>query len=185
MQKRKQIRINSKEVYSQNNGFFITICTHNRKEFLSTIVPNPDILLDSNVELTQYGKIAQQEIISLTKTFENITLDAWVIMPNHIHAILVFYATPVSVFTKKETDLSNIIKRFKQETTRRFKGECGFAPTKQPPFWQKSFYDHVIGSEHDLQSIREYIQTNPAQWANDTLNPTSKPQDTLYCTPKL
>jgi putative transposase len=102
----------------------------------------------------------------LPQMFDNIILDQFVVMPNHIHGIIGFYWVPFSHFTKKATTLGNIIKRFKLETLWDAKKWWYENILKR----QKSFYDHVIRNQKDLERIQEYIINNPLQRELDILN---------------
>jgi len=162
---RKTNRLPYKILYRTGNWYFVTICIYARKNVLSAVGANPH---SPDVTLSNHGNIIKSEWNNLYDQFANIYLDEYVIMPNHFHGIICFEGTPYSLHSNKESDLSNIIKRFKQETVRRIKGECGFAPTDEwPQFWQKSFYDHIIRDEKDLDRIREYIINNPLNWKLD------------------
>jgi putative transposase len=119
--------------------------------------------------------------------FENIILDEYVIMPNHIHGVLTFLDTPYYRESKREASLSEVIRAFKAKSTKLIRdnkielvdavspvGRMNAAPTH---IWQDSFYDHVIRNEPDLQRIREYIFNNPLQWELDELNPVNRQED--------
>jgi putative transposase len=104
-------------------------------------------------------------------------------MPNHFHAIITFLDKPISKHTNKLVNLSQIISSFKSITQKYFRenvGESSVIPidvisggTETAPtqiyrkLWQKSFYDHIIRNEKDLDRIREYICNNPAKWELD------------------
>lgn len=183
---RKPNRLPFPKLYT-NNWYFITICTANRF-----------CIFGKGEDLTVMGEITRNQWLDLPNIFENIILDEFVVMPNHFHGIIGFYDQPISSFSNKPTTLSDIIAKFKslswynlkksfveeplrfQEQWRilmnneftDFKGWNGkHSATNFPTIWQKSFYDHVIRNNEDLQRIREYIQNNPLQWDLDELNP--------------
>jgi putative transposase len=194
---RKTNRLPHKPLYQGNNWYFITICTANRKCIFveenldSPYSPGGYVDGEINFSATGHGQlklsatdIVHQTWYSLREVFTNITLDEFVIMPNHIHGIIGFEGTPKSKFTDKPTDLSKIIKYFKSKSTIEIKklgqfGQLKLSATieKYETIWQKSFYDNVIRDEKDLQRVREYIQNNPLQWELDALNPINKNLD--------
>ncbi len=152
--------------YSQNGYYFVTICAHGRKEWLGK-VDKGEIILSS------YGAIAAIYWKEIPKHYSNVILDEWVIMPNHIHGIIVISSSAFvgteqcSVPTDaKSLSVSQIIKSFKDVTIKRVRSEFGdisFA-------WQRSFYEHVIRNEISLGRIREYIRNNPVLWDVDIEN---------------
>jgi hypothetical protein len=92
--------------------------------------------------------------------------------------VLGFDDIPISLFTKKPTTLSKVIKYFKSimtiEVKKHMHGETSFSATKfskNNVLWQKSFYDHIIHNEQDLARIRQYILDNPLEWELDSLHP--------------
>ena len=144
----------------------------------STIEKNT---LNPSVEIT---KLCVKSLINLTDIYENIILSDWVIMPNHVHFIIDFLDTPISKIIQKEKNLGDIIKSFKLHFQKSIVEATTVSPLLQVYFkqksfnyhkiWQKSFYDHVIRNEKDLDKIREYIYNNPEQWELDSLNPYNK-----------
>jgi len=131
------------------------------------------------IKLNQYGVIAYQYWKNIPKHFPNINLDEFVIMPNHVHGIVIINnVRPVPVgtglkpvpTTKSPHSLSEIIRGFKTFSSRRIN-------ETKPPInyhWQRSFYDHIIRNESSCAKIREYITNNPLRWdfdqnANDIL----------------
>lgn len=139
---------------------------------------------DDRFELNQYGKAIENSWFNLRNVFDDIFMDEYVIMPNHFHGIIGFGKHVRQTNTGKYADLGKVISRFKNDSRKAVisvyeneNGEAGsplridnFNPYK---FWQKSFYDHVIRNEQDLQRIREYIVYNPLNWHLDSLNPSN------------
>jgi REP element-mobilizing transposase RayT len=151
--------------------YYVTICIQNR-ECLFGEIKNGKIILN------ECGKIVQRYWQEIPNHYPNVKLDQWVIMPNHIHGIIVISDNKHPVRTEqcsvltgitnmikpiKSISLSQIIKSFKGVTTKqiqsRFPDIC-FA-------WQRSFYDHIIRYEITLNKIREYIANNTVRWAVD------------------
>ena len=193
---RKKNRLPNKILYESNHRYFITICTHNRKCILTnsvapdtvghynapirhnntTVAPNTVGHNDDTVRhddemhilpLTEIGKIIEKTRYQLPSMFWNIILDEFVTMPNHIHGIIWFDRTPYSLFTKKPTNLWNIIKRFKLETNNQTKKHAHLLWLV--PLRQKSFHDHIIRDQEELLRIQQYIIDNPLQRTQDSL----------------
>jgi putative transposase len=153
--------------YSQPGYYFITICIKDRAHILGS-VKNGKMLMN------QCGKIVQRCWRNLPKHYRCI-LDEFVVMPNHIHAII---EIPENVrknvavglkptATLKQHSISEIIRALKTFSAREINTIC---KTKNQPVWQKGFYDHIVRAEEDLYMIRIYIQTNPANWEKDRNN---------------
>jgi REP element-mobilizing transposase RayT len=147
--------------YSQNGAYFLTVCAKNREEIFSRIVPKNKF--ETNSILTQIGKTIENEIQILSKTYENIRVDSYVIMPNHLHLIL-FIESKISDCVNhqknKKPAISNIMNQFKRSVSLK----TGFS------VWQKSFHDHVIRDEMDYVLKANYVNDNPANWLEDELN---------------
>ena len=149
--KRKPTRIKEYD-YSTAGAYFVTVCTKDRKQILSSIVGG-DAHIAPCVRLTQYGKIVDKYI----KNEPQIT--HYVIMPNHIHMIIEIDGPMwASVPTKS---VISIVRSIKILTTK----EIGHS------IWQRSFHDHIIRNEKDYKEIAEYIENNPAKWAEDCFHP--------------
>ena len=153
--KRKPTRLKNYD-YSGDGAYFITICTHNRKKLFSNIVGQG--LAPAEIQLSKFGEIANTEILALENRYNNIKIDKYVIMPNHIHLI-------VSIFEKNGTNktplLGTVIAGFKRSVTL-------FAKSRGIDFmWQRSYYDHIIRNYKDGNNISEYIQTNVMRWEQD------------------
>ena len=146
--------------YTGNGAYFITICTQNRAEILSEIIVGRG-LAPAECKLSEYGKIAEQELLNLEKRYAGVKIDKYVIMPNHIHAIISINNDLTAGASPRPT-LSDIICTFKSITTRlcnkRHKGNKIF---------QTSFYDHIIRGQEDFKEIWEYIDGNPQKWRED------------------
>lgn len=144
--------------YRGNHRYFVTICTQDRKQLLSTITVGEG-LAPPNIKLSDYGKIAEEQLTALQKRYTGLTVENYVIMPNHIHAILRLENTGGA---SPSPTLHDIICAFKSLSARAVK-QIGF----KNKFWQRSYYDHVIRDENDYRSIWGYIDNNPARWAED------------------
>lgn len=154
--KRKPTRLQNYN-YSQNGYYFITICTHNRKNILSDIIVGEGFPLP---QLTEDGKILENILLSVNEKYNCINIDKYVIMPNHIHAIIII-ENPTAGASPCPT-LSNIVCAFKSMTTRK----CHLIKPNIK-IWQTSFHDHIIRGEDDYLKIWNYIDTNPQKWEED------------------
>ena len=152
---RKQIRLNEYD-YCQNGAYFLTICTDNRNCILSTV-------WGDSPKLTKIGQIAERELLKVESHYDNIKIDKYVIMPNHIHLIIIIKER-INPFPTKKYDISNVIGKYKAAVTRSV-GDAFMHPKKS--IWQRSFYDHVIRNKEDYLSIWNYIDTNPQKWQED------------------
>lgn len=145
--------------YSQNGAYFITICTQGRQEILGQIVG--DGVLDiPQMQLTAYGETANKHILAIAATYKNIAIDNYVIMPNHIHFILmVIHAKDGMSGTPSPTNalVPSVVSTFKRFTHK----DCGY------PVFQRSYHDHIIRNEKEYLKIWQYIDTNPSTWLND------------------
>ena len=144
--------------YSQSGAYFITICTQDRKKILSKIsvgTPLPGCPQEPCVELLWHGEVADKYIRQMDAFYEHLSVDQYVIMPDHIHMLLWINEMPsIGGQGSGRPTLMNIIHAFKQLTTK----------AAAIDLWQTSFYEHVVRNETDLREIRTYIQNNPTAW---------------------
>ena len=165
LQKRKLLRWRNFD-YSKSGAYFITICTHEKRNTLSQIV---GAIHESPVPiLTEYGKIAETFIKSVPDRF-GAMIDQYIIMPNHIHLIISIdneddtYADESS--RGKRSLLSNIIGFIKMNTSKEIRRRFG-----ETSVWQRGFYDHVIRNQEDYRAIEKYIRENPLCWQMGVMN---------------
>ena len=167
--KRKTPRLQNFD-YSSCGAYFITICTENRRCILSNIVGTgvPDCPC---VQLTKYGEIAEKYIKQLDAFYDHISIDSYVIMPNHIHIMLFIHSngqlneiqengqsrTPVP--TKANSVYSQFISTFKRFCNKEYGVNI----------WQSRSYDHVIRDRRDYDEHTKYIYENPIRWQYDKL----------------
>ena len=145
--------------YSTPGAYFITICTQNKIPFLSTIVGGG--ALDAPfVRLTRSGQTAQQYILSGNR-IPGITVDKFVIMPNHIHLILLVDKTASHGTSKAPSPTNTVIPHFVSTFKRFCHRDLGQV------IFQRSYHDHVIRDEKDYLKIWQYIDNNPARWQED------------------
>ena len=163
--------------YSSAGAYFLTVCTHNRKKLFSEIVTmaGDKILKPSDAEglinelyetkLTDFGKVAEEIIKSLSERFE-VEISDYVIMPNHIHMVVfvdeerAIRESPLQI----RSLISKIIGYFKMNVSK--------AIHKTHPdlvVWQRDYYDRVIRDDEEYIGIAEYIFANPGKWSEDKL----------------
>ena len=149
--------------YNSGGAYFITICTQNKRRILSSIVGGDVPDAPKNVHLLPFGKIADKYINQFNEFYEDITMDKYVIMPNHIHMILFVRkdgasrTSPPTV--KQHAAVSQFISTLKRFCNKEF-GEN---------VWQRGFYDHIIRGREDYEEISKYIYENPIRWYFDEL----------------
>jgi REP element-mobilizing transposase RayT len=174
---RRSIRLKEHD-YSKPAGFFITICTHNRESLFGQIV-------NGEIKLSEIGRIAKNYWEEIPSHFTNAVLDKYVIMPNHIHGIILILDSVDSVGARhasplqspqtprgaKPKSLGAIVGSFKSTTTKHINQ---IRKTPGIPLWQRNYYEHIIRNENELNKIREYIRNNPIKWEIDYDNPTRK-----------
>ncbi|NHC33239.1 transposase [Scytonema millei] len=168
---RQSIRLRGYD-YSQAGAYFITICTHHRECLFGEVV-------DRQMHF-KVGCIVAEEWLRSSKIRSGIELDEWVIMPNHIHAIVVFKSSvgipdPVGAHScaplhRKPRSLPSLIAGFKSATTKRINE---IRQTPKIPVWQRNFYEQIIRNEGSLSKIQQYIINNPSNWLHDTENLTN------------
>ena len=151
VQRRKQNRLPEYD-YSQNGAYFLTICTHKRKPFLSKISKEEEFPI-----LTKEGQIVENVILSVPEKYPAIAIDRYILMPDHIHLL---------VRVEKGTGnpsptVGKAVAWLKYNATKQINCVHGIIGQKR---FQRSFYDHVIRSEEDYDSIWMYIDNNPLSW---------------------
>ena len=153
--KRKPNRLKQYD-YSQPGAYFVTICTDKRRCLLGDVAAVGETIgLPSHVKLSVYGKTADDAINKICECYPTVTVDKYVIMPNHIHLLLQLHADDGRAMLAPT--VSTIIAQMKGYVTKR----TGVS------IWQKSFHDHVVRDEKDYLEIWEYIDGNPAKWEED------------------
>ena len=153
LQQRKPNRIPEYD-YSQEGAYFVTFCTEDRKPILSTIVgdvfpvPKPLVL------------IADEYIRKIPEKYPPVSVDRYVIMPDHIHILLRIYTNPNGTGNPSPT-LGNIIGWYKYQVTKQVNAQYNMAGER---LFQRSYYDHVIRNQRDYDEIWQYIENNPRKW---------------------
>ena len=166
--------------YSQPSAYFVTIVTQNRKPFFGSIT-NGEMILN------ELGRTIADLWVAIPVHFPNVEPGEFVVMPNHIHGIIVItfgvghdneegtlqetivwamHASPIPKNTNgpKSGSISAIIGSFKSAATKLFHAIPEHAGER---LWQRNYYEHVIRNERDYQAISDYILANPINWEKD------------------
>ena len=165
--RRKSQRLRNYD-YSQNGAYFITICTNNKEHLFGKIIRGQMVL---NV----YGEILEKHIQKMSNLYDDIKVNNYVVMPNHIHIIIAIcreriVCVPQSDPTKSQ--IPQMIQAYKSSVTKEIReisrnGTHEMHSLQQQQIWQKSYHDHIIRNEAEYQKIWEYIDTNPLKWELD------------------
>ncbi|HQF61561.1 MAG TPA: hypothetical protein PLT26_03595 [Anaerolineaceae bacterium] len=174
---RRSIRLPGYD-YTQPGAYFITVVTYARAFILGEIT-------GETMRLSPIGEMVSEELPRLENRFAALELDEWVIMPNHVHILLILgRGTGDSIKSLPHIDLPRaptserfgapvagsiptIVRSLKSSTTQRFIRLTGDRSTR---LWQRNYYDRIIRTEDELRRARGYIQNNPLQWALDSEN---------------
>lgn len=163
--------------YTQAGGYFVRICTHQNQDIFGEIIRNAMVLND-------LGRIVETEWERTEIIRKEITLDEFVIMPDHMHGIIIIdhVADLVGAHDRAPLpemsglqdvqaplhripgSLGSIIAGFKSAATKRINQ---FRITPRKTVWQRGYYDRIISDEKELDRIREYIRTNSVNFGND------------------
>lgn len=182
--------------YSQSGIYFVTLCTHQRQCLFGEIN-------GGRMHLNQIGKIVAQEWLNSSKIRQEIDLDEWIIMPNHLHGIVVITKNdgvnigdegvnngggaknykgaslaPLREMSRqrKPRSLSSFIWGFKSSVTKRIKPICEYPNLV---IWQRNYYETIVRDEQQLNQIRKYILNNPQKWNEDPEKPQNQFQKLL------
>ena len=164
--------------YSAPGRYFITVCAIERNDFFGTVQ-------HGKMVLNRFGQIVEQKWFDLPNHNRNITLDAFVVMPDHIHGIIVIHDGPVGAGLEPAPcdgrehhmhgaglkpaptsvggnhGLPEIVRQLKTFSARRINELRG---TPRKPVWQRNYYDSIIHNEQNLNRVRCYIMHNPANY---------------------
>ena len=163
--------------YASPGAYFVTICTKDRSLLFGDII-------EGDIRLTDFGRIVHQEWQISAKIRREIALDAFVLMPNHVHGIIFINESDVGATGgspvrsgPRQHSLASFLSGFKSATTKRIND---LRQSPGAPVWQRNYYEHVIRNEQSLQRIREYIGNNPARWDFDRENPAATTPEAKY-----
>jgi len=175
---RHSIRLKNYD-YSRTGAYFITICTYDKKSLFGKIQ-------NGKIILNKFGKIAHSEWLKSAEIRDEIELDLFVVMPNHIHGIVIIdrksklvgangrsplqstdLSPPQNIHMSSKS-ISSFVSGYKSSVTKQINI---LQRTPKFPVWQRNYYDHVIRNNDDLSNTRDYIINNPLQWELDRENP--------------
>jgi REP element-mobilizing transposase RayT len=155
--RRKSLRLKGYD-YASEGGYFVTICTARREHLFGDVI-------EEKVRLNAIGKIAHNFWADLSTYYPSLQLDSFVIMPNHMHGIVIIHADKPTQPTAPKRTLGQMMNRYKGMVTRQARVITGVSSAT---IWQSAFHDHIIRSERELNILRGYIHQNPALWEKDS-----------------
>jgi REP element-mobilizing transposase RayT len=150
--------------YRTPGAYFVTVCTRERHCVLGEIA-------DGQVVLSLTGEVVRDVWVVLPQRLPTVALDAFVVMPNHVHGVLWLNAPDARGPEPEPTapTLGQVIRTFKASSARLARVPC-------PEFaWQRNYWERVVRNENELERVREYIAANPVLWAEDEENPATHP----------
>ncbi len=168
---RRSIRLKGYD-YSQPGLYFITICVHNREHLFGEIV-------GGKMGMNDAGKIAEQEWLKTAEMRENVELLEYVIMPNHMHGIILLNdrrgttrcrgtthrAPTIEQFGKPTSNtIPTIVRGYKSAVTKKINMLRNMPGV---PVWQRNYYEHIIRDQKSYYHIAKYIRNNPLKWRDD------------------
>jgi putative transposase len=178
----KTIRLSGWD-YASPAWYFVTICTRRHLPFFGEIV-------DGEMMFSLMGEIAQRYWMEIPAHHVGLALDAYTIMPNHVHGIIILlpddtheseikpvetlHATSLQRLNRNMAEISprsgslSVVVRSYKSAVSRWAHQNGF----QAFGWQPRYYDHIIRTQASLQRIRTYIAQNPARWSEDKYYPS-------------
>ena len=160
---RRSIRLQGYD-YSQAGAYYVTIVVWRREHIFGEIVgAGLKPTRTAEMQLNRFGQIVNDAWYDLPKHYPHIELDAFCIMPNHVHAIIVLNDNPAV----KRHPLSEVVRAFKSFSARRINS---LRNTQGIPVWQRNYYEHIIRNQEDYLSKSGYILDNPFNWDNDDEN---------------
>jgi len=167
--RRRLIRLREYD-YKQAGAYFITVVAHGRAVLFGEIA-------GGETRLNEFGQIVERAWADLPEHYLNVQCDAFVVMPNHIHGIIMLGEPIVEAGLKpaptRRHELPEIVRALKTFSARRI-NEMRHTP--RASVWQRNYYEHIIRGDRELLRVREYILNNPLDWENDRENP-SQPVD--------
>ncbi|MDE5994999.1 MAG: hypothetical protein K2G60_05750 [Oscillospiraceae bacterium] len=163
---RKNLRLRGFD-YSSHNCYLVTVCVKDRKPLLSNVVGDDAHIIPKKIILKPYGEIAEKHILRINTMYQNVYIEKYIIMPNHIHMLIFInrYENGTMKASSKEgnnndgtmrassptnANLSSVVRTFKTMVTK----EIGI------PIWQRSFHDEIIKSETHFQNAWNYVAFN-------------------------
>lgn len=171
---RQSIRLQNYD-YTRVGAYFVTIVTQGRECLFGEII-------QSQMNLSARGKIAEECWLAIPEHFPFVELGAYVVMPNHVHGIIVIAEVGAQQccaptmddpsphkINVKPGSLGAIVRSYKSAVT--YISNKAHGPAK---IWQRNYYEHVIRDSHAMENITHYIEANPSRWNDDDENPNRK-----------
>ena len=122
-------------------------------------------IVDGKMLMNEYGRIAENEILDISQRNNNVKIDDFIIMPNHIHMIIsIVGVPPTTTINTPYLTIGNIVRGYKSGVSRK----TGIS------IWQRNYHDHIIRNEKYYEKIVHYIKNNPVRWELDCHNPNNK-----------
>jgi putative transposase len=184
---RRSIRLQNYD-YTQAGAYYLTICTAARMSLFGRIV-------DGVMQLNDYGRVVEEEWLQTGNLRANVDLDAFIVMPNHFHAVLLIVDMPPQRINETDQGMSapcpydlqtptnkrqfgkpiagslpTIVGAFKSAVARKITRTLGISSHS---IWQRNYHEHIIRNRTELDRIREYIEYNRVNWEHDKNNPTN------------
>ena len=169
--KRKPTRLNGFD-YSTHGAYFVTICSENRKNTFSSIVGEGSPL----PQLTKCGEILDRWIQEIPVKYPNVSVDVYVIMPDHVHMLLFLCGdngrgnpspTEKNGIGAKIPAVHSVVGWWKYQVTKEIRK---ILPWTGEKIFQRSFHDHIIRNLEDYNEVKKYILENPMRWYYDELH---------------
>ena len=171
---RKSIRLKGHD-YTSPGAYFVTICVQGRACVLGEV-------MDGEMQLSDEGQIAAESWVWLEEQYPYVMVDAWVVMPNHTHAIITIHddstggsgtgGSRTAPTVVKRKPLGRLIGAFKTVSTKQINRMHN---TPGARFWQRNYWEHIVRNQTAYQRIYQYIQNNSACWEDDQLHPNAPP----------
>jgi putative transposase len=157
--------------YAARGWYFVTICIENKRGYFGRII-------DAQQYLSALGEYAEACWREIPSHHKNVTLDEFIVMPNHVHGIIVIDGPgcmpplrrrgerrpvqPLPAVSPKASSLGGVVRSYKSAVST-------WAHAKGLKFnWQPRFHDRIIRGKNSLENIRQYIRNNPINWEKDT-----------------
>ncbi len=163
--------------YSLEGAYFVTILTYHRASLFGSIT-------NGEIALSPSGKIAFAQCVQLEKRFPQSDFSTFVVMPNHIHGIILVHQDKEAKITQAQVptitasstlfiatgSLGSIVRAYKSSVAFRINALRGF---KYPPIWQRNYFERIIRNDKELDNIWKYIDANPGNWEEDEYHPSA------------
>jgi REP element-mobilizing transposase RayT len=168
---------------SQAGAYFVTVVTWQRECMFGDVV-------NGEIVLNEFGRLIEKWWHQISVHFPNVEILTFVIMPNHVHGIIVINDNGRGAVSAPNDDgqikhagggtpplrprkptLGQIVAYFKYQSTKEMNATGGTGTITK--FWQRNYYERIIRNDDDLNRIHRYIASNPSQWADDDENPTN------------